>query len=367
MPDPDDLAIAVVPRALDTISAKGDDRLGFAVTRLNNPGGLLGVLVSADIVTPAGAGFPEDASPQLSVDGQQWSSGADKRTDASGLAWFYIRSRSSAGKFQVSGAIGDAKAPFHKVHASLVAKGSVVEVEFAPKTSLTTWQGGPFPQQPQTVVHTKPGRVDAIDLSVSGPGADDDPAANNASFHSGGRKAKVGSEGVLPPVDAGRLAGDVTITAAVGAVRSAPLTWHVLPVADRLVNKSGGKVIHIAVDEFETHLPNLVYQVTGHRIKGEIDSVGIVAVDTWPVRLELTETTFAKFEGASALEGGKVLITTTDKSGQATILGSQLKLQGNAARKTITINAAWNTKHDASGRWIPAPAKDAQLSIYLDT
>ncbi|WP_395757003.1 hypothetical protein [Achromobacter sp. EB05] len=367
MPDPDDLAIAVVPRALDTISAKGDDRIGFAVTRLNNPGGLLGVLVSADIVTPAGAGFPEDASPQLSADGQQWSSGADKRTDASGLAWFYIRSRSSAGKFQVSGAIGDAKAPFHKVHASLVAKGSVVEVEFAPKTSLTTWQGEAFTHAAAIHVKTVPDSKLGVTLRLAGPDKAQGASENNAHFLTGPRQeATVVSGRELPPIQAGKRIGEVTITPSAGGHTGKPLTWHVLPVPDRLTNDWGTTPRHMSMRAAVREGVVLPFRLSGHKTLG--DSTGepdsIVPVGQWAIQLSLDATPHAKFKDGST-GGGNSLILRTDASGIASIPAGALQIQASARNQTITIHAAWSKNPTNAGPWAPSP-QDGAISIYFD-
>ena len=306
--------------------------------------------------------------PEISADRKVWKeSGAIAKTQANGEVLVWVRSGASSGEFRLRAEIDDYEPPDHRIFVELKAQPSITDVTFDPQPSLSTWQGEPFPPAPAIHVKTVPDSKLGVTVRLAGPEKAQGASENNAHFLTGPRQeATVVSGGELPPVQAGKRIGEVTITPSAGGHTGKPLTWHVLPVPDRLTNDWGTTPRHISIRAALRDGVVLPFRLSGHKTLG--DSTGepdsIVSVGQWAIQLSLDATPHAKFKDGST-GGGNSLILRTDASGIASIPAGALQIQASARNQTITIHAAWSKNPTNAGPWAPSP-QDGAISIYFD-
>lgn len=230
----------------------------------------------------------------------------------------------------------------------------LTSVVLEPKKPRYVAQGGEFRGEDMPKVTVGPaGSTKPVDVTLSGSG--------EATFDKPGtpKTTTVIPGDSLPPVKAGKKAGEVTVTAAKDGIQDVD-TWFILPIPTVINGKFGNSYNN---RNFTKEATAVTLTLQGHETLGDTNSP-LVPVQHWNVRVKIDQGD-AAFDSQKVPQGsnvdpkGKWIILQTTAQGTFNIPFDKLKSA--PTRGTVQVTVAANDKFDGSegandGQWIRATA-----------
>lgn len=155
-------------------------------------------------------------------------------------------------------------------------------------------------------------------------------------------------------IQAGKLAGDLTLTPSVPGHTGTPMTWRVIPVPTHMKLPATGT--NLSRRHPQEALATSNFQLFGRERYDDANSAEM-PVPKWKLKLTITDTSIAKFTGAKMSDRGATFISETDENGSVILTPQDLAFERpTPGRDTLEISVHWKTSYTGPDHWEEPPA-----------
>lgn len=163
-------------------------------------------------------------------------------------------------------------------------------------------------------------------------------------------------------IQAGKLAGDLTLTPSVPGHKGTPMTWTVIPVPTHMKLPTTGT--NLSRRHPEVTLATSKFQLFGRERYGDLNS-DEKPVPKWKLRLTITDTSIAKFKGPKMSNNGATFISETGEDGSVMLTRDDLVFERRTPGKDqLEISVRWKTTYAGPDNWQEPPAGQPSSTTF---